>query len=231
MVYITGDMHGVIERFSDSFLPNESEWDENDCLIVCGDFGFIFFDDDKEKELLDMLEKKPYTIAFCDGNHENFTALSRYPVEYWNGGKIHRITKNVIHLMRGQCFVIESKKIFTMGGAYSPDRALRKENVSYWKAELPSDEEYKEASSTIFANNKEFDYIVTHTAPQRIIRELGYYPDPHGWELTGYLEWIMMECKYKRWFFAHFHEDQVLLDCKFRALYYDVVKLGDDEYA
>ena len=57
MVYITGDMHGVIERFSDSFLPNESEWDENDCLIVCGDFGFIFFNDDKEKEHLDMLEK------------------------------------------------------------------------------------------------------------------------------------------------------------------------------
>ena len=225
MVYVTGDMHGDISRFSDAFLPNESEWAENDYLIVCGDFGFIFLNNEREKEQLDFLEQKSYTILWIDGNHENFTVLSQYPVEEWNGGKIHRIRKNIIHLLRGQCFTIEGKKFFTIGGAYSIDRGCREKDVSYWDAELPSDEEYKEASTTIFANNKKFDYIITHTAPKEIIRRLGYYPDFHDMELTGYLEWVMYECQYERWFFGHFHENQNLLDGKFRALYYDVARI------
>ena len=151
MIYVTGDMHGDINRFSDAFLPNESQWTENDYLIICGDFGFIFFDDEREKKQLDLLEQKPYTILWVDGNHECFPAIFKYPVEIWNGGKTHKIRKNIRHLMRGQCFTIEGKKFFTMGGAYSIDRGWREKNVSYWDAELPSDEEYKEASATIFA--------------------------------------------------------------------------------
>lgn len=231
MIYITGDTHGDINRFSDKFMPDESMWTEDDYIIVCGDFGFLFFDDEKEKTQLDLLEKKPYTILFCCGNHENFNALSGYPVERWRGGKIHRIRRNIIHLMRGQCFEIEGKKFFTMGGAYSVDRGLRVKNVSYWDAEMPDDEEFKEASATVFSNNKQFDYIITHTAPKEIIMRLGYYPDPHDWELTGYLEWIMYECRFERWFFGHFHEDKTLIDGKFRALYYDVEIIGDDKYA
>ena len=69
MVYITGDTHGEINRFSNAFLPDESEWTENDYLLICGDFGFVFFDNEREKMQLDMLEKKPYNILFADGNH------------------------------------------------------------------------------------------------------------------------------------------------------------------
>lgn len=228
MIYVTGDMHGDINRFSDTSLPNESEWTENDYLIICGDFGFIFLNDEKEKEQLDLLEKKPYTILWVDGNHENFNVLPQYPIEEWNGGKIHRIRRNIIHLMRGQCFTIEGKKFFSMGGAYSIDRAFRKKDFSYWDAEMPNDKEYKEASETILANNKEFDYIITHTAPRDIIFRLGYYPDPHDKQLTVFLEDIMRECKFTKWFFGHFHEDETLLDGKFKALYYEVEKIGDE---
>ena len=48
------------------------------------------------------------------------------------GGKIHRIRPSVIHLMRGQVFLIDERKIFTYccssgtqavlgGGMYTPD--------------------------------------------------------------------------------------------------------------
>lgn len=228
MIYITGDMHGDINRFDS---PEIKQLKEGDFLIICGDFGFIFLNNEREKKQLDLLEQKPYTILWVDGNHENFNILSQYPVEEWNGGKIHRIRKNMLHLMRGQCFEIEGKKFFAMGGAYSIDRGWRKKDVSYWDEELPSNEEYKEASATIFANNKKFDYIITHTAPKEIIWRLGYYPDPHDMELTGYLEWMMYECQYERWFFGHFHENESLLDGKFRALYYDVERIGDDKCA
>ncbi len=229
MVHVTGDTHGEISRFSETFLQGESEWTKDDYIIVCGDFGFIFYDNEEEEKKLDLLEKKLYNILFVDGNHENFNALSGYPVEEWNGGKIHRIRKNIIHLMRGQCFTIEGKKYFTMGGAYSIDRGMRQKDVSYWDAEIPNNSEYAQASATVFANSKKFDYIITHTAPREIIMRLGYYPDPHDMELTGYLEWIMHECEFTRWFFGHFHEDENLYGEKFRALFYGVEKTGDEK--
>lgn len=223
MIYITGDVHGDINRFSEAFIPNETSLTENDYLIIGGDFGFIFLNDNEEKGFLDALAKKPYNILFIDGNHENFDVINEYPVEMWNGGKIHRIRENIIHLMRGQVFTIENKKFFTMGGAYSIDRYMRKKGFSWWPQEIPSDEEYKEATENLLKND-DIDYIISHTAPREIIRRMGYYPDPHDMELTGFLEWIMYECDFKHWYFGHWHEDKKVTD-KFTTLYFDVVKI------
>ena len=183
----------------------------------------FFFNDNEEKEYLDALAKKPYNILWVDGNHENFDVINEYPAEMWNGGKIHRIRENIIHLMRGQVFTIENKKFFTMGGAYSIDRYMRKKGISWWPQELPSDEEYKEATENLLKND-DIDYIISHTAPREIIRRMGYYPDPHDMELTGFLEWIMYECDFKHWYFGHWHEDKKVTD-KFTTLYFDVVKI------
>ena len=74
----------------------------------------------------------------------------------------------------------------------------------------------------------EADVILTHTAPEEIIRLLGYVPDGHDTELTGFLEWILREVKFKRWFFGHWHVDQEMHSgC--RSLYYDLVKLNISE--
>lgn len=156
MIYITGDTHGEQNRIL--YIEKKTGIKKGDHLIVCGDFGYIFFNNLTENNFLNDLEKRPYTIAFCDGNHENFDAINSYPTETWNGGKVHRIRKNVVHLMRGQVFEIDGKKFFTMGGAYSIDKYRREENISWWKDELPSDEEYKEASISLEKNGK-FTYI------------------------------------------------------------------------
>ena len=39
MVYVTGDTHGDIKRFSD---PRLRSLKKGDTLIICGDFGFIW---------------------------------------------------------------------------------------------------------------------------------------------------------------------------------------------
>ena len=110
-----------------------------------------------------------------------------------------------------------------MGGAYSIDRYMRKKGFSWWPQEIPSDEEYKEATENLLKND-DIDYIISHTAPREIIRRMGYYPDPHDMELTGFLEWIMYECDFKHWYFGHWHEDKKVTD-KFTTLYFDVVKI------
>lgn len=221
MLKFTGDTHGEQGRFSHMQEIGEEEWNENDTLLVSGDFGYVFKNDALENIFLNELEKKKYNICFCCGNHENFDALEQFEVEEWNGGKVHRIRKNIFHLMRGQIYTIEGKKIFSFGGAYSIDRYMRTEHVSWWKQELPCDEEYKEAVKNLKLHNNTVDYIITHTAPREIIRRMGRYPDMHDAELTGFLEWIMYEVSYKQWFFGHWHRDEQI-DEKHRAIWFDV---------
>lgn len=220
MIYITGDTHGAPERFTENSM-GDNNWTGDDFLIVCGDFGYIFCDNKSEKDFLDYLETKPYTICFCDGNHENFSAIYAYPKEFWNGGYVHRIRKNILHLMRGQVFEIDGKKVFTMGGAYSIDRYVRKLNLSYWEEEIPSNEEYREATQNLREHNDEVDIVITHTAPREIIRRMGYYPDAHDMELTGFLEWLMYQVKFKHWYFGHWHMDKPVAE-KFTAVFLDV---------
>lgn len=124
MIFITGDCHKNFERFNKSNFPEQEEMCKDDYVIICGDFGGVWNKDKESKEetmLMDWLDCKPFTTLFVDGNHENFDRLYQYPVEEWNGGKVHKIRPSVIHLMRGQVFNIAGKKIFTFGGAKSHD--------------------------------------------------------------------------------------------------------------
>lgn len=221
MFNFTGDTHGNRDRFNDFLEAGEAQWGADDILFVSGDFGFIFANSPAENEFLDELEKKPYTICFCDGNHENFPAIYSYPTEKWNGGKVHRIRKNIFHLMRGQVYTINGKKIFTMGGAYSRDKYMRYENLSWWREELPNDAEYKEAISNLKDAGMKVDYIVTHTAPREVIRRMGRFPDEHDMELTGFFDWVMYEVEFDHWFFGHWHVEKEIMG-KFSALYFNV---------
>ena len=221
MLYITGDTHGDKFRFTEGEI-NDEHFTKDDYIIICGDFGYIFHNDSEENNFLDYLETKPYSICFCDGNHENFKAIYSYPKEKWNGGYVHKIRSNIFHLMRGEVYEIEKQKIFTMGGAYSIDRYSRKLNYSYWKEELPSNEEYHNAVNNLKTHNNSVDIIITHTAPKKIIYRMGSYPDNHDLELTGFLDWIFCEVDFKNWYFGHWHKDKKITD-KITAVYTDVI--------
>ena len=220
MIYVTGDTHGEQSRI----LAIIARAKPGDIVIICGDFGFIFRGDSSERVFLDKLSREGVIICFVDGNHENFDAINRFPLEEWNGGKVHRIRNNIYHLMRGQVFYLEGKKFLTFGGAYSIDKYVRTEHFSWWKEEIPSGDEYKECSFNLEKHNFEIDFVITHTAPREIIRRMGYTPDGHDAELTGFLEWIMYESKYKQWFFGHWHKDE-FIDDKHRALWFDVIEI------
>ncbi len=222
MVFITGDTHGdyfKLQLFIKFYKPQKG-----DTLIVCGDFGYLFANDKKENSLLDYFETYNFDICFIDGNHENFPAIYSYPEEIFNGGRIHRIRQNVIHLMRGQVFTIEEKKFFTMGGAYSIDRAYRAFRKSWWKEELPSDAEYKEALENLAENDMKVDYIITHTAPRPMIYPIKKAADTHEAPLNNFLDYLFYDLEYEHWYCGHWHEDRDIND-KFSFLWYRVISL------
>ena len=123
MIYATGDLHENPIRFQPQYFPEQSEMTKGDYMIVCGDFGCVWNGDKSDDTQLDRLEALPFTVLFVDGNHENFDALNKYPVEEWRGGKAHKIRPQVIHLIRGQVLELQGRSFFTMGGAQSYDIA------------------------------------------------------------------------------------------------------------
>lgn len=241
MIYITGDIHGKIDRFFDCGLL-DGKLTQEDTLIICGDFGFVWFDENnpmglrRDNDELDKLSCKPYTILFIDGNHENHDMLSKYPETKRYGDAVHKIRDNIYHLERGKIYTIEGHTFFTFGGAYSIDKNIRQEHISWWSGELPSKEEYERGIRAIKDADYRVDYIITHTCPTELIKTfLHRIPDPHDGELTGFFDYLMYEVDFKRWFFGHWHTDNCYnfnlhgKEKSFRAMYFDAIPLDSSK--
>lgn len=217
MIYITGDTHGNYYDFEDRLSKVNPQPD--DTVIVCGDFGFVWGDNIHEN-FLNALSDFPFTIAFIDGNHENFDLLYQYPVVEWNGGKIHKVRDNIFHLMRGECFTIEGYTFFCFGGAYSIDKMYRRPYIEWWSQEQPNNAEYNNARRNLEFRDYKVDYVLTHTIPDSFIYRLKMKPDRHDAQLTGYLEWLCNELDFRHWFAGHFHEDIRMDDLT--IMYHDI---------
>lgn len=149
--------------------------------------------------------------------------------------------------MRGEVFTLLGKTFFTLGGASShdisagilepdaPDYRRRKRMLdlrgalyrvnhrSWWKEELPSQEEYRHAQETLNAHQHKVDYILTHCAPTSIQSALSggmYQPD----SLTDFLEQVKENCRFRYWFFGHYHDNKVIGQ-KYVLLYEQILEL------
>ena len=222
---ITGDTHGTldIDKVVRFFGEHDGEYTEDDHLIICGDVGVCGFSPDVEKETRRILGDLPVTVLFVDGNHEHHERLNDLPVDEWMGGKVHFIDSKIIHLMRGQVYDIDGVRFFTFGGAYSVDRYVRTEGIDWFPEEIPTGEEYEEGLDNLEACGYKVDYIITHTAPREVAAALGYGEESlDEVALRRYLQQIADEADYKKWFFGHFHEDEMIEDV-FVALYDEVI--------
>ena len=221
MIYITGDTHADFSRFNEDRFPIQNEMIKDDYVIICGDFGGIWtFEEEssREKEVLNWLNTRNFTTLFVDGNHENYTRLyNDYPIKKWHGGKVHKIRDSVLHLMRGEIFDIDGKKMFAFGGARSHDiqdgilnldeeeriyeyrkrgAYFRIRDFSWWDLELPTEEEMQNGIRNLEKVNYKVDYIVTHCCPTSIQTLLNplYKKDV----LTNYLQEISEKLEFKK---------------------------------
>ena len=210
MIYVTGDTHREI----DISKLNTRRWSEqktltkSDYLIICGDFGCVWDGSGQDEYWLDWYESKPFTTLFVDGNHENFALLNAYPVVEIFGGKAHQLRPSVYHLMRGEVFALDGKKLFAMGGAQSTDKEHRKEGVSWWAEELPSESEYQSALSNLDKHEWRVDYVLTHCAPDSIQYLLAHWYKRD--KITNFLETVRQDLHFDKWFFGHYHVDRTL---------------------
>lgn len=232
MIFVTGDTHGrqdSMSRFNMKNFPEQKEMTQNDAVIVAGDFGFIWDGSKFDQFALNWFNKKNYMTLFVDGNHECFTLIEQYPIEMWNGGKVHRINDRVLHLMRGQVYEIQGKKIFTFGGAESIDKEFRKPFVSWWPQEIPSNAEFEEGFKNLEKHSWKVDYVITHTTSGITIQEMrerfhmelyDYVNDP----TTKYFDTIQKKLQFEKWYFGHYHCD-FDINSRMSMVYEDIVQI------
>ena len=240
-IWITGDTHGaepfgpysvdgVLRRFNTDNFPEQKQMTKEDLVIVLGDFGLVwnrFEESPEENHALTWLEKKPFSLCFLDGNHENFDRLYAYPEDTFMGGRVHVLRPSVRHLMRGEVFTFSARSFFTFGGAQShdirdgvldvvkdakkilqwkkdPEKLFRVKNITWWERELPSPEEMQVGRDNLARVNWRVDHVLTHALPPSIQKEMGLSTDAPN-VLDDYLEEIKERLSYRYWWGGHYH--------------------------
>lgn len=245
MIYVTGDTHRDIDKakLEPSQWPQGQLLTRDDYLIICGDFGAIWNrEGEGDNALLSWYEQQPWTTLFVDGNHENHDRIDTFPVTERFGGKVQVVPgyHHVVHLMRGEVYELpvsqsQTVRAFVMGGATSTDKMWRTEGLSWWAREMPSQEEYDNATANLKRVNWQVDYVFTHDVPYNaLVDALDWsyaiqHCDPKGNELTGFLQWVDDELDkdyLKMWYAGHYHVDKPVMDDKHCILYQKVVPLG-----
>lgn len=224
MIYITGDTHIPvdIQKLSTKRFPEQKEMTKNDYVIICGDFGGVWDGSNEEKYWIKWLKSKNFTTLFIDGNHENFEMLYNLPTVDFGGSIAHKVDDGIYHLIRGEAYNIDGNKFFVFGGASSHDKEYRTEGKNWWAAEMPSEQDYKNAEENLKKNNFNFDFIITHSAPTSVQKEVA--PRYEVNKITEFLEEVKKNIAYRKWFFGHYHRD-IVIDEKFTALFDKILEV------
>lgn len=225
-IFISGDIHGTVDIGKlVKYFDWRNDLTKDDYLILCGDVGVCGFQSEQEKATIATLRKLPVTTLFCDGNHENFDKLYGYAEEEWNGGMIHRICDDIIHLMRGQVYDIDNLSFYVFGGAYSVDRNNRVEGITWFEEEIPSDDEIQMGWSNLETNDFSVDYVITHTAPYEVISALGFDVYEEEEAFIKELQRMADNMEFQQWFFGHLHEDVRIEE--YTCVYNEMIELCD----
>lgn len=233
-IFISGDTHGTHDFKKLIQLCEKEKLDYEDYIVICGDCGVVW---DKEtlKESIEIFDRLKTNILFIDGNHENFDMLNKYPIDIWNGGKIHKISKYIFHLLRGQVFNILGKTFFALGGADSSDKEYREEHISWWEDERITFDDLKESYHNLEKVKYKVDYVITHTPSTKTLNDFIKILTQCGEAIPYYLtkkviatpssdilNEIEKKVKYKKWFCGHLHIDEKI--GKVQILYNQIEK-------
>lgn len=212
MIYITGDLHGgydIRKLFKVKYNPE-------DIIIVCGDFGYVWYSDTTRKcweelKLRKLIERLGCTLLFVAGNHENFDRLEKYRVSKKYGGNVQKIVDNCYHLMRGETYNINGFKFLCIGGAESHDAQYRIYGESIWIQESITKEQIDKAIS----NCKDIDFVISHCGPSSLVLKMFLNGDTDfsftetvsTKFLQDLFETIEKQEKPWKWFLGHYHSD------------------------
>jgi predicted phosphodiesterase len=218
LIYVTGDMHGDIERFRHPLLKKLKD---SDVLIICGDFGFVWNGDKTEQKLLKKIGSRKHDTVFVEGCHDNYDLLKEYPIVPYRGGMARKICGNIYQLLRGEIYQICGKTVFAFGGGDSEEQGL--DGSRWWPQEQPSEEDQQHGVENLRRLHGKVDLIITHDAPT-LIKQFIRMNDTNASCIHLYLDYIARQCSFERWFFGRYHLDKVIPP-RYYAVFQDIYQV------
>ena len=214
MIYITGDLHGKVERaVSDAKRIGIKQ---SDTFVLLGDVGVNYYGhgmgDEHRKRTLNRLG---ITFLCVHGNHEmRPESVGTYETMQWNGGTVYVEPEfpNLLFAQDGSIFTIEGRKCLVLGGAYSVDKYYRIIRGAKWFAdEQPSEESKRRAEENIAKAGNKVDFVFSHTCPAKATPIHAFLPGvdqatvDHSTE--EWLDKIESNLEYTEWYCGHWHLD------------------------
>ena len=212
-IFVCGDIHGQVGRVRD--FCKEENTTSNDILILLGDVGLNYNFDEYDVARKDFLAKLPITLICIHGNHEerqnnaSSYMVKSYP-EFECNCWVEEKFPNILFPFDGK-ITIDGKSFLIMGGAYSVDKYYRLSRGARWFESEQMSENTKNYIRTLVKEEKNFDYVLTHTAPLSeeptflFLSSIDQSTVEKGMET--FLEEIKNKIRYNHWYFGHYHYD------------------------
>jgi hypothetical protein len=221
-VLLSGDFHdnarGEMGYLTKSYLIKKFKrnlYKKINYHIILGDGGFLWPGQQvREVAIFETLSERPFPILCVLGNHEPVLGRTDLPVvDIGIGEKVTVVNEKnpfLAYLQRGKVYNIDNRKFLVLGGALSIDKAYRRPNISWWENEYWSKEE-EDGLFALLEKENSFDYVLSHTGPQRINAKLfaqfgGTYPLKFHDKVAELNERIDKKINCKQWFCGHWHQ-------------------------
>ena len=228
--YITGDKHRHFKRLIEFCKVNRLR--RKDVIIILGDAGFNYFEDERDDKLKKQLSEVDVTLLCIYGNKEKRPeTIPTYGIQTFCGGIVYYEPKypNLLFAKDGEVYNFNGKKFMMIGGAHSVDK-LRclEEELPYFEDEMPSAELKSAIEGALELRENKIDGFLTHTCPlsflptemfvstrraadkKRQKRQSKLYPLDIDRSTEEWLERLKEKVAFGEWYCGHYHVDKVL---------------------
>jgi hypothetical protein len=209
--------------------------------VILGDGGFLWPGNEKgDSYNYKTLAVRPFPVLCVIGNHEPVLGrMDMHETDIGIGNTVYQINETplVAYLKRGKIYTINGYVFLVLGGALSIDKIFRTPGKTWWEQEYWLEEE-KESIMRLLDNRNTFDYVLSHTGPEKINRLLfgspseryaGKFVDEVAILNSALDEKIIC----KQWFCGHWHKDNYYYDGdlkrSYQYLYDKLALLNGDE--
>lgn len=235
-MFVMGDRHGnfaeteymIKRKLRECEAARITDPEMRDVFFVAGDAGFLWYNTDRSANALghlnNLLIELNAIMCIVPGNHENYDMIAALPIVEFQGAIAREAKSNIYYLESGHIYFFNDKKIFVYGGADSVDKEYRAENISWWRAEIPSPRVEMFALENLEKHDNRVDIVITHTAPKAVVPNNHYKLDFPTCPVSRFLGEVLMQIDYDRWFCGHFHRDADA-PCGFRFLYHTMAEI------
>ena len=235
--FITGDKH----RHFDSLIRfcKENHLRKEDVIVILGDSGFNYYEDEHDDKLKAKLNSLDVTLFCLHGNKEKRPEnIPTYGIRSFCGGIVYYEPKypHLFFAKDGETYTFNGKEFMVIGGAHSVDK-LRclNENKPFWEDEMPSDEIKALVEQRLIEKGNQIYGLLTHTCPisclptemfvsthraakaqkrrgKRMSRreKKDEYPLDIDRSTEEWLETIKSKVDFSVWYCGHYHVDKEL---------------------